>query len=106
VAELSWQRPDAVELSTRTLRVGPDVGATIGARGRADVSVRRAFLSGAAPVSLLPSADPAGAPRWQATTRFDYRVRESVTAGVSYDVAERPGHRTLATGRAEVRAFF
>ena len=106
VVESAWDRPQGQAEVSRTLRVGPDVGVGLGARGHAEASVRRAFLSGAAPVSLLPTAEPAGAPRWQATTRFDYRVRESVTAGISYDVRQHPGHRTLTTGRAEVRAFF
>ncbi|HET7224123.1 MAG TPA: hypothetical protein VFK69_00310, partial [Candidatus Eisenbacteria bacterium] len=106
VVELSWDRPAGQTEPTRTLRLGPDVGLTLGAKGRADVSVRRAFESGPPAVALLPSAIPAGAPRWQGTTRLDYRVRESVTAGVSYDVSTRPGHKALANGRAEVRAFF
>jgi hypothetical protein len=106
VVELAWDRPqDGVDV-TRTVRAGPDASASVGARGHAELSVRRAFVSGAAPVSLLPTADPAGAPRWQGTARLDYRVRESVTAGLSYDMRERPGHRTLSNGRAEVRAFF
>ena len=34
-------------------------------------------------VALLPSADPLTPPRWEGTSRFDYRVRESTTLGVS-----------------------
>jgi hypothetical protein len=104
--EASWTKPEGQDLATRTIRLGPDAGVSIGSRGRLEASVRRAFLSGAAPVGLLPSADPAGAPRWEGTTRFDYRVRESTTAGISFNVRERPERPALYTGRAELRAFF
>ena len=57
-------------------------------------------------MGLLPSADPAGFPRWDATARFDYRVRQNTTMGLSYSMREFAGRRTQATGRAEVRAFF
>jgi hypothetical protein len=57
-------------------------------------------------LNLLPTADPAGVPRWEATARADYRVHESTTASLSLDVRERPGRSALTTGRAELRVFF
>jgi len=68
--------------------------------------VRRAFISGPPALGLLPSADPAGAARWDGTARFDWRLHETTTFSLSSSVRERPGHRTVTTGRAEVRAFF
>lgn len=104
--EATWSRPLGQKQFTRTIRLGPDLGLSVGTRGRIEAQVRRAFLSGPPSVSLLPSADPAGAARWDATGRFDLRLHESTSFGFSAGVKERPGHRTLTTGRAEVRAFF
>jgi hypothetical protein len=104
--ELGRARPEGQSDFTRTIRVGPDLGYALGKRGRAELTLRRAFISGPPPVSLLPTVDPAGAPRWEATGRADYRVRESTTAGLSLNVRERPGRAALTTGRAELRAFF
>lgn len=109
--EASWSRPEAVAGAaavpfTRTLRAGPDVGLSVGARGRLDLSARRAFVSGPPVLGLIPSVDPAGAPRWDATARADVRVRESVTFGVTAAVRDYPGRRTVTNGRAELRAFF
>ena len=88
------------------MRVGPEVGFPVGRRGHAEASVRRAFLTGPPPSSLLPSLDPAGAPRWEGQARVDYRVHESTTFGLSMNGQERPGLPTQVTGRAELRAFF
>ena len=63
-------------------------------------------MSGPPPSVLLPTADPAGPPRWDGTARFDYRVRQSVTLGVTYAVVDRAGRKTQSTGRTELRAFF
>jgi hypothetical protein len=104
--DASWSRPVGQVDYTRTLRVGPDAGVSVGRGGRVEMSVRRAFISGPPVLGLLPSADPAGAARWDATTRFDLRLHETTTFSLSSTVRERPGHRTVATGRAEVRAFF
>lgn len=106
--EASWSRPDEVEVSefTRTIRVGPDVGVAVGAAGRLELSGRRAFINGPAIVSLLPSAEPAGSPKWEATARFDYRVRETTTISTSFTLRDRPPLKTEYTGRAELRAFF
>jgi hypothetical protein len=57
-------------------------------------------------LGLLPSADPAGAPRWDGSAHLDVRVRESATFGLSYAVSEREGLPIRSQGRAELRAFF
>ncbi len=88
--EATWTKAEDQPLATRTLRLGPD----------------RAFINGASPVNLLPTLDPAGAPRWEAQSRVDYRVRESSTFGLSVLVQDRPERPTVVTGRAELRAFF
>lgn len=105
-AELSFSRPQGQREATRTIRIGPDLGAPVGARGRAELTLRRAFVSGPAAVTLLPGVDPAGAPRWDGTARFDLRLHETTTMGLSALVKDFPGRPTTTTGRAEVRAFF
>lgn len=104
--EFDLLRPDGASAATRTLRAGPDVSATLGPRGRAEFSLRRAFVDGPAAVSLLPSADPAGYARWDGSARFDLRLHETTTFGVTATVRERPDRPATVTGRAEVRAFF
>jgi len=106
VAEALWSRPLGADATSRTLRIGPDLGVDVGARAHAELTVRRGFATGAPAVSLLPQQDPAGPPRWDANARLDWRVRESSTAGGSIGVIDRPGRKTVVTGRAEVRAFF
>jgi hypothetical protein len=105
-AEADWSRPISQPEFTRTLRVGPDAGVSVGRGGRVELTVRRAFISGPPALALLPSADPAGAARWDGTARFDWRLHETTTLSLSSSVRERPGHATVTTGRAEVRAFF
>ncbi|HEY6196467.1 MAG TPA: hypothetical protein VI504_15655, partial [Candidatus Eisenbacteria bacterium] len=73
---------------------------------RAELTLRRAFVSGPPALGLLPSAEAAGAARWDGTARFDWRLHETTTFGLDASVRERPGRRTVVTGRAEVRAFF
>jgi hypothetical protein len=104
--ELDRSRPLSQREATQTVRIGPDVSAGIGSRGHADFTLRRAFESGAAAVALLPSAEPAGFARWDGTARFDLRLHETTTFGVSGTLRDRPGRATVVTGRAEVRAFF
>jgi hypothetical protein len=104
--EASWSRPAGQTEPTRTLRAGTGVGLALGARGRAELGARRAFLSGPPAVGLLPSADPAGAARWEANARVDYRLRASTTVGMAFSSREYPGRRARYDGRAEVRAFF
>jgi hypothetical protein len=104
--ELDLSRPEGATAATRTVRVGPDLGANVGKRGRAELTLRRAFVSGPAAVGLLPSVDPAGFARWDGTARFDLRLHETTTFGVSGNVRERPGRAAVVNGRAEVRAFF
>jgi hypothetical protein len=112
-ARVVWQPGPAMRATgvmeatwSRALGVGPEASIGVGRAGRADVSARRAFISGPPALGLLPSAEPAGAPRWDVTGRFDYRVHETTTIGFDTSVRERPGRRTVVTGRAEVRAFF
>ena len=104
--EFMRSRPEGATEYTRTLQSGPDLSYAFGKRGRAELVLRRAFVSGPPAVNLLPTADPAGVPRWEATVRADYRVQENTTASLSVDMRERPGRSALTTGRAELRAFF
>lgn len=114
--DAGWVRPEspggATGEATRTIKVGPDLGVAVGARGHVDLTVRRAFISGAPPIALVPGIDPAGAPRWDGTVRGDYRVHESTTFSTSVTVRDRSGQPlglarpTEVTGRAELRAFF
>jgi len=106
VLEFSRSRPEDRNAFTRTIRLGPDLSYGLGKKGRAELKLRRAFVSGPEAVSLLPSADDVSVPRWEASTRVDYRVRESTTAGLTLAARERAGRSALVTGRAEVRAFF
>lgn len=105
-AELSFARPQGQAEATRTVRFGPDLGVPVGARGRAELTVRRAYVAGPAAVTLLPGIDPAGAPRWDGTARFDLRLHETTTMGFTAAVKDYAGRPTVTTGRAEVRAFF
>ena len=105
-ADVNWTRPAGATATTRTLQAGPDLGVAVGRRGHGDLSLRRGFASGPPAVALIPSADPAGVPRWQGTARFDYRLLESFTLGVSATSREFEGRKALTTGRAEMRAFF
>ncbi len=104
--EFDLARPVGQPEATRTVRIGPDLGANVGARGRAELTLRRAFVSGPPAVGLLPSADPAGFARWDGTARFDLRLHETTTFGVTGSVRARPGLAAIVNGRAEVRAFF
>lgn len=106
VADLSFSRPQGQAEATRTLRLGPDLGAPVGARGRAELTARRAFVTGPPALTLLPGVDPAGAPRWEGTARFDLRLHATTTMGLTAAVKDYPGRPTTTTGRAEVRAFF
>ncbi len=106
VSDLTFSRPQGQVEATRTVRLGPDVGVPVGARGRAEMTLRRAFVSGPAAVTLLPGVDPAGAPRWDGTLRFDLRLHASTTMGLLAAVKDYPDRPTITTGRAEVRAFF
>jgi hypothetical protein len=104
--DATWSRVLGEGEATRTLRAGPDLALGIGRTGRAELSARRAFTSGPPAQGLLPSADPAGAPRWEGSSRLDWRLHETTTFGLQASVRERPGRRTVVVGRAEVRAFF
>jgi hypothetical protein len=106
VIEVSRSRPEGRPLFTRTIRLGPDLGYTLGQHGRAELKLRRAFVTGPDEVSLLPTATEVGVARWEASTRVDYRVHESTTAGLTLTARERTGRSALVTGRVELRAFF
>jgi hypothetical protein len=111
VADGLWQRPregfGSVDGETqRTLRLGPDVGLAVGPRGRLDAGIRRGFVTGPALPPLVPSIDPLGPPRWDANARFDYRLFEVATVGMTILYQDRPNQPTQLNGRAEVRAFF
>jgi hypothetical protein len=106
VADVAWVRPEGVHEYTRTLKVGPDLGLAVFGRGRIELMARRTFVDGATPLTLLPGADLLGIARWEGTSRFDYRLHESTTVGVSMAVRDIPNRAPLATGRAELRAFF
>jgi hypothetical protein len=110
VADLTWSRPENATFAgagtTRTIRVGPDLGIGVLRQGRLELTARRSFVSGAPALSLLPSADPAEAPRWEGTLRFDLRVIESTSAGITFSALEWKDRPAQITGRAEVRAFF
>lgn len=43
---------------SRAIRLGPDLGVSIGPRGRAELSARRAFITGPPAVSVLPARAP------------------------------------------------
>ncbi len=104
--EATWSRPAGATERTRVLRLGPDVGLAIGRRGHVEFTARRAFVSGAALTSLLPTSEPAGPARWDVSSRVDTRVHETTVVGVQLGVTERDGRKTRVTGRAEVRALF
>jgi hypothetical protein len=107
VSDLAWTRDAATELPwSRTLRVGPDVGVTVWTRGRLETSARRTLSSGPVIGPLLPNADPLGLVRWETNTRFDYRVGDQSTLGLSFVTRDREGHAPEHEGRAEARAFF
>jgi hypothetical protein len=55
------------------------------------------------PLGLLPSADPIGAARWDATARFDWRLHETTTIGFDTNLRERPwsSHRAHRSCRGE-----
>jgi hypothetical protein len=73
---------------------------------------RRAFITGPPALALIPSIDPAGAPRWEGSARGDYRLHETTTFSASFTVRDRsgqvlpPAKTREFTGRAELRAFF
>ena len=106
MADGAWVRPEGGNEFTRTLRVGPDLGIAVLARGRLELTGRRSFIAGPALATYLPGADPLGTPMWEGTSRFDYRVHESTTLGLSMSLRDVPRRAPLATGRAELRAFF
>ncbi len=106
VVDATWSRPDGQSERSRTLRIGPDLGAAVGERGRLELSARRIVHAGVPAVDLLPTPDPLSQLRWEGSARFDYRLHSSTTAGVSINARDRADRSANVTGRAEVRAFF
>jgi hypothetical protein len=105
-AELVWSRPEGAPEAVRTTRFGPDLGFAVGARGRAELSARRSIWSGTPSYALLPGSDSAGLAEWEGNARFDYRVHEIVTCGLSMTYRDEFDRAPRTLGRAEVRAFF
>ncbi|TMQ55260.1 MAG: hypothetical protein E6K72_06695 [Candidatus Eisenbacteria bacterium] len=106
IADGAWVRPEGGTEYTRTIRLGPDLGIAVLARGRLEIGARRTFIRGPAVATYLPGSDPLGTPLWEGTSRFDYRLHESTTFGLSVALRDVPHRAPLATGRAELRAFF
>ncbi|HEY2956246.1 MAG TPA: hypothetical protein VGK89_13490 [Candidatus Eisenbacteria bacterium] len=104
--DASWVRPEGQPEYTRTLKLGPDLGLAVGPRGRIELGARRSFVQGPPVATLLPVLDALAPARWEGTSRFDYRVRESTTVALSLALRDAPRGGTITTGRAELRAFF
>lgn len=116
--DAGWVRPESGSsgitsaVATRTVRVGPDLDLALGPRAHVGMNVRRAFITGPPALALIPSIDPAGAPRWEGSARGDYRLHETTTFSASFTVRDRrgqvlpPAKTREFTGRAELRAFF
>ncbi len=105
-AEVTFSRPEGGGELTRLTRVGPDLGLSIGTRGRFEAGFRRVLSSGPAPLDLLPTADPLATLRWEGNARIDWRVHEGATFGTSITARDRSDRKAQVTGRAELRAFF
>ena len=107
VSDLAWARDaSGVAPWSRTWRFGPELGVSVWTRGRLETTARRTVTSGPVVGPLLPTADPLGAMRWESSTRFDYRVGDQTTLGLSLTTRDRQGHAPEHEGRAEARAFF
>jgi len=107
VTDLAWTRDEATAARwSRSWRAGPDLGLSLFGSGRIEFSARRTLSAGTSLSSLLPLGDPLGIPRWEASTRFDYRLRDQTTIGISMVSRDRDQRAPEHEGRAEVRAFF
>ena len=107
VTDLAWTRDEATAARwSRSWRAGPDLGLSLFGSGRIEFSARRTLSAGTSLSSLLPLGDPLGIPRWEASTRFDYRLRDQTTIGISMISRDRDQREPQHEGRAEVRAFF
>jgi hypothetical protein len=58
--DASWSRPVGQPEFTRTLRVGPDAGMSVGRGGRVELTVRRAFISGPPALGAAAERRPGG----------------------------------------------
>jgi hypothetical protein len=107
VSDLSWTRDEgAAAVWSKTWRAGPELGVSLFGPGRLELSARRTLIAGSSLSTLLPLGDPLGAPRWESTARFDYRLRDQTTLGISLTSRDRDHHAPEHEGRAELRAFF
>ena len=107
VSDLSWTRDEGgAAVWSKTWRAGPELGVSLFGSGRLEVSARRTLIAGSTLSTLLPLGDPLGVPRWESTTRFDYRLRDQTTFGISLTSRDRDHHAPEHEGRAELRAFF
>ena len=107
VGDGSWARQEGSgdPLST-AWTFGPELGLTLFRQGRLELTSRKTVRRGEVVSAELPFGDPLGAVSSETTGRFDYRLREQTTVGVSLTSRNREGRRTESEGRAEVRAFF
>src|SRR5262249_58667921 len=85
---------------------GPELGLTMFRQGRLELTSRKTVRRGEPVSAELPFGDPLGAILLETTGRFDYRLRELTTVGISMTSRDREGRRVESEGRAEVRAFF
>ena len=107
VSDLAWTRDEALEGQVaRAWKWGPELGVSVIERGRLELSARRIASSGPVLGPLLPGADPVGALKWESTARFDYRLGDQTTIGVSMISRDRDGRAPEHEGRAEAKAFF
>jgi hypothetical protein len=107
VSEGTWSRQERSgdPLST-AWTFGPELGLTLFRQGRLELTSRKTLRRGDVVSAELPFGDPLGAVNWESTGRFDYRLREQTTVGLSVTSRDREARRVETEGRAEVRAFF
>lgn len=107
VSDLGWAREEGAGTGASTVwKSGPDFGLSLLGQGRLELSGRRTLTRGESVNAALPFGDPLGALRWESSARFDYRLRDQTTMGVSLVSRDRDGRPPEQEGRAEVRAFF
>ena len=107
VSDIAWTRDDVIAaLWSKVWRFGPELGLSVLQRGRVELSARRALATGPTVLPILPNADPIGLVLWETSARFDYRLGEQTTFGLSMITRNREGHGPEQEGRAEARAFF
>jgi hypothetical protein len=107
VGDGSWARREgSTDPLSTALTFGPELGLTLFRQGRLELTSRKTVLQGEPLSADLPFGDPLGTVLLESTGRFDYRLRELTTVGISMTSRNREGRRVETEGRAEVRAFF